>query len=222
MLKTTFKSFSVALLIIVILSFYAKDGRACRMYGVIADNLPDGMLESHLITDPNSLSVLSSLHTDGWGIVLYPTYGNTPTIERGAIRALNDPAYTMVVNQINSSEPNITLAHIRWCTGGCCDHGGDSIADPHPFSRTKHGKTWTFMHNGGIDYNRLYTLVGDEYLNANGPYGSGVPGCTTSDPYDPMVISSELYFLHVLKNIEENDWDVVNGIVLSGNMLCHK
>ena len=183
------------------------------MYGAVSDDLPDDMLQAHFISDPNSLSVLSQLHTDGWGIAHYSTYGDTPAIERGAIRAFNDTEYAATVNQINVSEPLITLAHIRWCTGGCCNHGGDSIANPHPFTRTKNGKTWTFAHNGGVDYNRLYALIGDEYLNANGPYGSGVTGCTTTDPYDPLVISSELYFLHLLKNIEENGWDAVNGIV---------
>jgi len=186
---------------------------ACRMYGALSNNLPDNMLEALLITDPNSLFELSHIHTDGWGIAYYPAYGDTPTIERGAIRAWNDPEYTTVVNQISLLEPNITLVHLRWCTGGCCDHGGDSIANPHPFYRTKNGKTWVFAHNGGVESTRLYTLIGDEYLNENGPYGSDVPGCTTPDPYDSIVISSELYFLHILKNIEENNWDPVNGIV---------
>ena len=141
MLKKTCKSLSIALLVLILLSFFVKDGRACRLYGVIADNLPDGMLEAHLITDPNSLSVLSSVHRDGWGFSYYPDYSTTPTLERGAIRAWNDPDYTTVVNQINSTEPKITLAHIRACTSGCCDEGGDSIANPHPFYRTKNGKT---------------------------------------------------------------------------------
>ena len=128
MLKTTFKSLSITLRVFILLSFFVKDGSACRMYGVISDNLPDGMLENHLITDPNSLSVLSSIHTDGWGIAHYPTYGAAPTIERGAIRALNAPGYTAAVDGINVIEPNITLAHIRLCSSGCCDHGGDSIS----------------------------------------------------------------------------------------------
>jgi predicted glutamine amidotransferase len=204
---------SIPVLVLIFIGFFIKTSSACRMYGAVSGNLPDDMLAAHLITDPNSLAVLSNLHSDGWGIAHYQTYGDVPTIDRGAVRAWNDPEYTTVVNQLNLLEPNITLAHIRFCTGGCCDHDGDSIADPHPFYRTKNGKTWTFMHNGGVDYDRLYTLVGDEYLNANGPYGSGVPGCTTSDPYDPSVIGSELYFLLVLKNIEENNWNVVNGIV---------
>jgi predicted glutamine amidotransferase len=207
------KILSLPVLVLIFFSFFIKTSSACRMYGTISNNLPDDLLLAHLLTDPNSLSILSNTHTDGWGIAHYQTYGQEPTIDRGAIRAWNDPGYTTVVNQINLSKPKITLAHIRYCTGGCCDHDSDSIPDPHPFSRTKNGKTWTFMHNGGIDLNRLYTLVGDEYLKANGPYGSGVSGCTTSDPYDPLVISAELYFLQVLKNIEEQNWNVVNGIV---------
>ena len=211
--RTAIKLLSIQGLLIFFVLFLSGTGIACRMYGAISDNLPDGMLEDHLLTDSNSLFELSHIHKDGWGIVYYPPYGDVPVIERGAIRAWNDPDYTMVVNQINLLEPNLMFAHIRLCTEGCCDHDGDSIPNPHPFYRVKDGKTWTFAHNGGVDYNRLYSLVGDEYLNANGPYGSGVSGCTTSDPYDPMVVDSELYFLLILKKIEENGWNAVNGIV---------
>ena len=211
--KSIIKNLPILGLIGLFVLLLTGKSTACRLYGVLSHDLPDDMLETHLITDPNSLSELSQIHTDGWGITYYLNFGDTPTTERGAIRVWNDPDYSMVVSQINSLEPHVTLAHIRWCTGGCCDHGSDSIANPHPFQRTKNGTTWTFAHNGGLDYTRLYLLIGDEYLNANGPYGSGVSGCITSDPYDPLVISSELYFLHILRTIEEKDWNVVNGIV---------
>jgi len=221
MLKTKFKYFSMTVLVLILSSFFIKTSIACRMYGAISDNFPDGLLYDHLIGDPpaytnfpTSLKKLAeSGHVDGWGIAYYPGYGDTAIIERGAEKAYTDDGYDAVVGNINTSEPKITIAHIRFCTSGCCDHGGESIDNPHPFYRDKNGKTWTFQHNGGVNKTRLYSLIGDDYLYANAPYNSDIPDCYTLDPYDPLVIDSELYFLHILKNIEEHDWNVVNGIV---------
>ncbi len=52
MLKTKFKSFSTTFLVLILSSFFIKTSIACRMYGAISDNLPDGLLYDHLIGDP--------------------------------------------------------------------------------------------------------------------------------------------------------------------------
>ena len=129
------------------------------------------------------------------------------TIERGAERAYTDTAYDAVVNHINTIEPTITMAHVRYCTAGCCDHGGETIPDPHPFYRYKNEKRWTFSHNGGVSTSLLESLIGTAYLNENPPNGSDIPEC------EGNVVDSELYFLYILKTIEENGWNTVNGIV---------
>jgi len=185
----------------------------CRMYGAISDDLPDGLLYDHLVDDLDSLLNLSYSNIDGWGIIYYPNYGDSPTMERGAIRAWNDANYSTVVTAINTSEPKVVLGHIRNCVSGCCDHGGDSIPNPHPFYRTKNGKTWTFEHNGVIDKDPLRGFIGDTYLYANAPFGSDVASCYTEDPYDDStVVDSELYFLFLLKSIEDNNWNANKGI----------
>ena len=185
------------------------------MYGVISDDLPDGLLRDHLKEPPvgfqYSLEALSHDQVDGWGIAYYPDYGDPATLERGAIRAYNDPYYDTVVGNINVSKPKITVAHIRTCVSGCCEHGDDSVPNPHPFYREKNGKTWTFAHNGVVSKDRMVGLMGD-YLNANPPNGSDIlPECDPSNP--SLVVDTELYFLYVLKKIEENGWHAVNGIV---------
>jgi hypothetical protein len=188
---------------------FSSPAVACRLSAVIGNNLPDNLLQYYLISAPNSLEQLSHSQVDGWGIAYYPQYGDDPVIERGAIRAYNDSRYDNVVGQINSSTPQIVLAHIRTCSSGCCSHGTDIIPDPHPFYREKNGKTWVFIHNGGVSKTRMNTLLGD-YLIANPPNGSGIPACDPSNP--SLVVDSELYFLFVLKKIEENGWNTVNGI----------
>ena len=46
---------------------------ACRMYGVVSENLPDGILQNHLVDAANSLKNLAiSGNVDGWGIAYYP------------------------------------------------------------------------------------------------------------------------------------------------------
>jgi hypothetical protein len=185
-------------------------GNACRMYGIIGNDLPADLLQSHLISAPNSLEALSHSQLDGWGIAYYPQYGNNPTIARSAIRAYNDPNYDTVVATINASTPQITVAHIRTCASGCCSHDTDTIPNPHPFYRVKNSKTWVFAHNGVVSKDRMNRLL-EDYLIANPPNGSDVPSCDPSNPN--LVVDTELYFLFVLKKIEKNGWNAVNGIV---------
>jgi hypothetical protein len=191
------------------LILFSGPAGACRLLAVIGNNLPDNLLQYHLIDAPNSLEQLSYSQLDGWGIGYYPQFGDAPLIARGAIRAYNDPAYDTAVADINLSKPKITIAHIRTCSSGCCSHDTDTIPDPHPFYRTKNGKTWIFVHNGGVSKSRMNTLLGD-YLNANPPNGSGIPSCNPTNPN--LVVDSELYFLFILKNIGANGWNAVSGI----------
>ena len=203
------KELAVVVLTGLFLLLLPRAGNACRLYGIIGSALPADLLQTQLITAPNSLEALSHSQLDGWGVAYYPQYGDEPVIERGATRAFNDPDYDAAVAEIDASLPQITVVHIRTCSSGCCSHGTDTIPDPHPFYREKNGKIWTFVHNGGVDKTRMTGLLGD-YLVANPPNGSDLPACDPSDP--KMVVDSELYFLFVLKMIEENGWNAVRGI----------
>jgi len=183
----------------------------CRMWAAISRDMPDRIIADHLINYPQSLEHLSEEYNiDGWGIAYYPRMGDSAIIERGALRAHNDPYYDTVVNRLEMTKPEISLAHVRRCSAGCCSHGNDSIPDPHPFLRFKNGKYWTFVHNGTIDKALLYDLIGEQYLAENPPNGSDILECDPSDT--AMIIDSELYFLLLLKTIEENNWQVIEGI----------
>ena len=189
-----------------------SENHNCSMWAAISSDFEDDMIYNQLIASPNALKKLGRIRNiDGWGFAYYPELGDTVIIERGAVRAFNDAGFDTVVVQINSSEPKIILAHIRNCSAGCCCHGCDSIPDPHPFWRTKNNKSWSFEHNGTINKSLLFNLIGDEYLENNPPTGSGIPECNPADPY--MIVDSELYFILILKHIEENDWNTTNGII---------
>ena len=112
--------------------------------------------------------------------------------------------------------PKIALAHVRNCTSGCCEDGAETCDDPHPFYREKNGKTWLFMHNGGVSKTVMRNLIGETYLAENWPNGSNVGQCdpgTYESPNWDVVVDSELYFLFVLKSIEDNGWNVQQGII---------
>lgn len=190
---------------------------ACNLYGIISNDCPVGLLQDHLINKPKSLKNLGKLHKDGWGIAYYLGYGEFPIIERSAEKAFTDTNFDYVVNTINLSKPKITIAHIRSCSSGCCDPGNETIENPHPFYRIKNDNLWTFAHNGGINKNILFNLIGDDYLNENPPNGSDIPACDPSNP--DLIVDSELYFIFLLKNIEKNNWNVINGIIDTINEL---
>lgn len=189
-----------------------KEEHNCSMWAAISNDIEDGIIYDHLIGDIHSLKNLSqTINPDGWGIAYFPSFGEIQTIERGALRAYNDPNYDSVVIQLDISKPKIALAHIRNCASGCCCHGCDTIPNPHPFSRNKNDHNWIFAHNGHVSKSLLYDLIGEEYLEENPPNGSGIPEC---DPADTsLIVDSELYFLYLLKNIEENNWNIINGVI---------
>jgi predicted glutamine amidotransferase len=204
--RSLFKCAAALGVIGVLLMISPGNSMACRMYGAIGGNLPDGMLYVHLVTDPNSIYNLSPANTDGWAIGHYLDFGDTPLFARGEPQANTDPSFITAVEAVNTSEPQITMAHIRQGTTGC-----DNVPDPHPFYRDKAGKWWVFMHNGTVDKTRMTGLIGPAYLTANPPNGSGIAECAAG------VVDSELYFLYLLKRIEENSWNVTNGIVAAVN-----
>ncbi len=184
----------------------------CRITGIISADMPRGLIQDYYVDYPYSLERLSeSANIDGWGIASYQSFGDTAIIDRGAIRAINDIQYDVIIAGLERTAPNIILGHVRNCSAGCCAHGSDSIPDPHPFIREKDNRTWTFIHNGTASKPLLYELVGQHYLIENPLTGSGIAECDPAD--SDLVIDSELYFLLLLKNIEEHDWNVVEGII---------
>jgi predicted glutamine amidotransferase len=201
------KLFLTACVVLFCVTIYPASASACRLYAIMGEILPDGVLDAQLVTDPYSLKALCGLgNVDGWGMGYFPVKGGEPVIVRSKTRANADPGYSGLVRELDASKPYILLAHIRWCSSGCCEHGKDSIDDPHPFLRMQDGRRWMFIQNGGVDIARMKRLTGEEYLKAHPPTGSGIDACSGK------VVDSELYFIYLLKNIEECGGDVERGI----------
>jgi len=173
----------------------------CRLWGMIANTLPEETVLDHLINLPYSLKNLGGgiqNNNDGWGLAYYTT--STPTVSRGEPPAYTDPNFDLAAQQLASSGATIAVGHVRNAASGATD-----IPNPHPFIRYKNGKWWAFGHNGVLSKTILKNLIGTEYLAQN-------PPTVGTNWDDPDVVDSDLYMLYILKCIEQNGWNVQLGI----------
>jgi predicted glutamine amidotransferase len=169
----------------------------CRFWGMIAPGtLPQTEVMDQLVNLPNSLKTMGATNPNGWGLAYYNT--TEPTIRRGQPAANTDPNFNTAALELATSGASIGVGHVRKSASPPYN-----IPDPHPFNRTKMGKTWVFAHHGTISQTVLVNLIGTAYLTANPPqYGN------STDTYN----DSELYFIYVLKCIEENAGNIRKGI----------
>ena len=181
------------------------NSQASRFWAAISEELPESIPIKGLLESPNSLSALSKINPDGWGIGYYDKKG--AMLLKGTLAAYQDEGYKDAVLKIAPLKPSIIVAHIRKAASGC-----SGTINPHPFERNKNGKDWFFGHNGSLDKEILMDLIGKGYLSKN------PPDACTDNPPDSWV-DSELYFIFLLKNIEESSWNVEAGIKNAINKL---
>jgi len=172
----------------------------CRFWAAIADRIPAEVTLNQLYEAPESLRELSKKNNDGWGIGYYDGRNN-PVLLKGSREALLDKGYGAAVKEVAYLEPGIIVAHVRKATSGCLHN----VPNPHPFQRERFGKQWLFGHNGAAGKSKLIELIGGDYLKKNPPHTCA---------YDPpnSWVDSELYFIFLLKRIEDNGRDVEKGI----------
>jgi len=187
---------------VILLAAYPCELKAdCSFWAAVSeDKLPKEVISDHLLKSPNSLKVLAKFIRDGWGIGYYTN--NQPLLLKGIPSADKDKNYDKAVKEVANLEPKIIVAHIRRAFSGC----RGNVVNPHPFQRDRGGKRWFFGHNGSfLGKQNLIDLIGSQYLKENSP---------TTCIYNPpdSWVTSELYFIFLLKHIEENGWDVEKGI----------
>jgi len=168
----------------------------CRFWGMIAGTLPQTEVMDELVDLPNSLRIMGATNPNGWGLDYYNNTGLT--IRKGQPAANVDPNFNASALELATSGAWIGVGHVRKSASPPYN-----VPDPHPFNRTKMGVTWVFAHHGTLSQAIVVQLIGADYLAANPPqYGN-----STSTYND-----SELYFIYVLKCIEENAGNVRKGI----------
>ena len=141
----------------------------------------------------HTLESQSPQNPDGWGLVYY-TPGNLQpdTIYRSEIQASLDPLYDTSVSTILNAHASTVIGHVRDASSGAT-----TIPDPHPFVWAENGITYTFAHNG--------TLTPDTVTDINS-------WLVTPFNQPQTNVDSELYFLWIMQCIQQNNWNVVEGL----------
>jgi len=156
-------------------------------------------------------------NNDGYGFIYYPEDGSFDldnqawylTGEDDYYYHLEDPNHPNNVpldnaEQVimdNDTKASIVFGHAR-CAGSTYVYGS------HPFRFEWNGQTYTFMHNGEMDYDlrsKVEEYLGNWYLTY---YSNWQPANT---PYSQW-IDSEVLFHYIMKHIVEVDGDVLEGL----------
>ena len=162
---------------------FSPEAFACRMYGIVSDRMAGEILDEHLSEFRN----FGASNANGWAIGYFFNEKsccklNWPVVRRGGPRSTEDPDYDLAKLEAMNQNPRALIAHVRTATSG---HSG--VPDPHPFMEPD----WLFAHNGSIDRPTLIDLIGSDYLDDHQP------------DYTSPNIDSELYFIYLIKTIEE-------------------
>lgn len=167
----------------------------CRFWGLIGTGYDEDLIARHLRDGSfQNLKRLGGYNRDGWGLGCFPPAAfplalADPIVRRGGPPANHAfaPEYDIAVDEMNALRPVAAVGHVRAATSG---HSG--IPDPHPFLH----RGLLFAHNGGIASMTLLRQRLGTYLTTHPPdYTPGDPGTG--------YIDSELYFLYVLKLVDE-------------------
>jgi predicted glutamine amidotransferase len=172
---------------------------ACRLYVAIGEQLTDEQIGHDLIRAPYSVRNLGHQYDDGWSISLYKD--GKGAVFRGHTAANLDAEFPEVVRRVTDVKPNLVMAHLRKASSGCLE----GVPNPHPFKHSLKNKEFLFAHNGGMPKKLLMELIGADYLADHLP-----KACTYDPPHS--WIDSELYFIYLLKKIDENKGDVYLGL----------
>jgi predicted glutamine amidotransferase len=178
----------------------------CRMWALVGWDYPAGLIEDHLSTGTiQNLKALGGANHDGWGIGYFPFEWRdlpftNPIVRRGGPPANSPcaPFFDRTVNDMRLLRPQAAIGHVRLGTSG---HLG--VPDPHPFVRPHPRRApgtapgLMFAHNGSLDALKLGQRLGRSYLETHPPdYG-------TMTELDVQHIDSELYYIYLLKLVEE-------------------
>jgi len=173
--------------------------QACRFWVAVGKEVPAEFVFSQLLEMPHSLKFLGSEYADGWSIGIYKD--GEEAVIRGSKASHIDGNFDQAVKDLGAVQSSIVMGHLRRASSGCVE----DVPNPHPFKRWANGKEWLFGHNGGMKKQILIDLIGEEYLNQHQP-----TTCTYDAP--DSWIDSELFFIFLLKKIEESNGEVVQGL----------
>ncbi len=200
------KKLLILFLLIFGISLVFADCRMMIMAGYGNETLSDGYNQDLLEGFLNELQAQGAdgshpyNNPDGWALGYYLP-GNTDIIDvyRSADQACGDTYYDAAQIVIQNAGAHLVVGHVRNASSG-----STGIPDPHPFIWNENGIDYCFAHNGTLD-----------------PPGLQPPSSNSDDLYNMLYypfnvlqtdVDSEIYFRWVMQNLDENDWNVLDGL----------
>jgi len=151
--------------------------------------LPADELRKQLVEgEPPTALDHGSGEPDGWSLSWWPAGSEQPTIVRDPDPSGEDEDFPVVVEQLVSGQPHMSIAHFRSASSGCTPEDGN----PHPFVRDIGEDQLLLVHNGTVSTLWLQGLMGFEYYEENPPQ---------SCPDDP--VDSELILMLLAQRMQQ-------------------
>ena len=207
--------------IIVLYALIAYNLYACRLLSVVSRNqvvLTESIISSKLNAF-KQLSTPGSENNDGWGVIAYNKFGQpvpgyiytyTNSVADSIASnhfasnacASQDVRITRLAHYYADKNVTILIAHLRKAS----DQTTATLPDPHPFVFSYLGRTYSFIHNGGITATARGAMA-TYYSQAeftNFFAGSNI---------NPNNIDSGYLFKYILAKLYHNNFDI--ALVLS-------
>ena len=182
-----------------ILLICSSPSSACRFWVASSKKMPDLIVREQLLSLPHSLKQLGHEYKDGWSVAFFK--GPAALIARSEKSSISDERFDQAVEAASNAHAEVVIGHLRLASSGC----QEGVANPHPFQRYDGGHHWLFGHNGGLNKELLISLISEDYLKAHPP-----EACKDNPP--ESWVDSELYFIYILKKIDEAKGNVLNGL----------
>ncbi|MCD6181055.1 MAG: class II glutamine amidotransferase [Candidatus Cloacimonetes bacterium] len=199
------KVFIIALILFSV-SFISADCRLFMMAGygneTLSETYNNLALEAFLdeLQDQGYNGNHPYNNPDGWGLGYYlPDDTEITAMYRSADPAFANEYYDTVQNVIQEAGAHLVVGHVRRQTTGTV-----GVPDPNPFIWSENGIDYCFAHNGTLD-----------------PPGLQPPSNNSDDLYDMLYypfnvlqtdVDSEIYFRWLMQNMDENDWNLLDGL----------
>ena len=210
-----------ALFIIIFYTLLAYNLYACRLLSVVSRNqvvLTESIISSKLNAF-KQLSTPGSENNDGWGVIAYNKYGQpvpgyiytyTNSVADSIASnhfasnacASQDVRITRLAHYYADKNVTILIAHLRKAS----DQTTASLPDPHPFVFSYLGRTYSFIHNGGITATARGSMA-TYYSQAE------FTNFFTGSNINPNNIDSGYLFKYILAKLYHNNFDI--ALVLS-------
>ena len=191
------KRIIILIMLLFSISMIFADCRLLIIAGYGNETLSNTYNVTYLPVFLDALQAQSATNPHGWALGYYlPGSSEIEGIMRSEDQASIGDDYDDYQVIIQDAGSHLVVGHVRYASSGTT-----TIPDPHPFIWDANGIDYCFAHNGTLNPN-----IGSNNLNVL----SGM----LYYPYNILQtdVDSEIYFLWVIQNLAENNWNVLDGL----------